>query len=137
MTRSSKYTPRVDEELTREVEAHLRGSPAGSRVEEWREPEPPADGEPGVSAVPQPDPFGRSDRPLELTPEEIEARSRFSRYLPRSVFPAEREQLVRAARAARAPDDVIEQVGRLPADRTFPTAARAWAALGHPLDHRF
>ena len=137
MTRSSKYPPRVDEELTREVEPHLRGSLAGSRAEEWRDPESPADGEPEVSAIPQPDPFGRSDIPLDLTPEEIEARSQFSRHLPRSAFPAGRDALVHAARAAHAPDDVIEQVRHLPADRTFPTAARAWAALGHPLDHRF
>jgi hypothetical protein len=137
MTRSSKHTPRVDEELTREVEAHLRGSPAGSRVEGWREPEPPVDGEPEVSAVPWPDPLARSDRPLELTPEEVEARSRFSRFLPRTVFPAHRETLVRAADAAGAPDDVIEQLRQLPAGRTFLTAARAWAALGHPLDRRF
>ena len=137
MTRSSTHTPRVDEELTREVEAYLRGSPGGSRVEEWREPEAAADGEPEVSAVPQPDPLSRSDRPLELTPQEVEGRSRFSRYLPRGVFPADREALVRAGRAANAPDDVIEQLRRLPAGRTFPTAARAWAALGHPLDHRF
>jgi hypothetical protein len=137
MTRSSKHTPRLDEELTREVESHLRGSPAGSRAEEWREPEPPADGEPEVTAAPQPDPLSRSDKPLDLTPEEVEARARFGRYLPRSAFPAERDALVHAAVRNHAPDDVIEQLRRLPVGRTFPTAARAWAALGHPLDRRF
>src|SRR5258705_10789092 len=97
MTRSSKRTRGVDGELAREVEPHLRGSLAGSRTEEWREPEPPADGDPEVSAIPQPDSLSRSDRPLELTPEEVEARSRFSRFLPRRAFPADRGGLGHAA----------------------------------------
>jgi uncharacterized protein DUF2795 len=134
---SDKHSPRVDDELRHEVDSHVRGSPAGSRAEEWHEPEPPAEGEPEASTTPEPDPYALSDGIIRLTPEEVEARSRFGRYLPRSVFPADRAALLRAAESSYAPDDVLEAVHRLPAGRTFPTAARAWAALGHRLDRRF
>src|SRR5258705_4583193 len=109
MTRSDKHTPRLDDELKREVEGHLQGSPAGSRAEEWREPESPADGEPEVTVAPQSDPVAWSDVPLHLTPNEIEERSRLGRYLPRSAFPADRGRLLPAARRAEAPDGLIEQ----------------------------
>jgi hypothetical protein len=134
---SSKHGPRLDDQLKREVEGHLVGSSAGSRVEEWREPQPPVDGEPEVSAVPQPDSRSRSDVALDMTPDEIEGRSRLGRYLRRTVFPADRARLREAARQAQAPDDVLSELERLPAGETYETVARVWAALGHDLDRRF
>jgi hypothetical protein len=137
MTQSRKHAPRVDDELERQAEAHLKGAPPGGRAEEWREPEPPAEGEPEVGATPQADDLARSDADLHLTPRDIEERSRFSRYLARSAFPAKRKELLRAAREAGAPDDILEDLRRLPTDRIFETPARAWAALGHKIDQRF
>ena len=42
---SDKHAPRKDEELKHELEGMLRGN-RPSRVEEWRDPEPPADDDP-------------------------------------------------------------------------------------------
>jgi hypothetical protein len=134
MTQSRKHAPRVDDELKRGVEGHVQGNPPGGRAEEWREPEPPAEGEPEVTAVPQPDQQVRSDADLPFTPYEIEERSRFTRYLHRGMFPADRREILRAARDAGAPDDLIEDLRRLPTGETFATPARAWAALGHAAD---
>ncbi|HEY7226373.1 MAG TPA: DUF2795 domain-containing protein [Micromonosporaceae bacterium] len=137
MTASRKHAPRVDDDLERQARAHLQGAATGARAEESREPEPPLNGEPEVAAVPEADTQGRSDIPMNLTPYEIEQRSRFSRYLARSTFPADRHELIRAAQAAGAPDDVIDEVRSLPSGVTFENPARAWAALDHRLDQRF
>lgn len=134
---NSKHGPHLDEAMEREVRGHLRGAPAGGRVEEWREPEPSGEEEPDVSAVPRPDRRPVTGVDLVMTDAERERRSRLGTYLHRSVFPADREALIAAARAAHAPDDVMSELERLPHDREFETVARAWAALGHSLDERF
>ncbi len=137
MTQSRKHTPRVDDELERQAQGHLKGSPPGGRAEEWRESETPAEGEPEVSATPHADALSRSAADLHLSPYEIEERSRFSRYLVRSVFPANRGHLLAAAREADAPQDIIEDIRSLPDGEMFETPARAWAAIGHKIDQRF
>jgi hypothetical protein len=137
MSQSRKHAPRVDEELERQAEGHTRGAPPGSRAEEWRESETPMEGEPEVTAAPQGDSLPRSDFPIHLTPYELEERSRFSRFLNRSTFPADRKELIRAARDSGAPDDVMDNLRRLPSGETFENAARAWAALDHKMDRRF
>ena len=137
MTDSSKHPPRVDEDLQRRSQGHLDGAPPGGRAQEWREPEPPAEGEPEVSATPHADSLSRSDVELELSPEELQARSRFGRYFARTSFPARRDQLLHDARQAQAPDDILEALSRLPAHQIFENATRAWAALGHPIGQRF
>ncbi len=137
MTQSRKHAPRMDDELERQVEGHLQGQPGDARVEGWRESEPADDRQPQVSTVPYPDPQSRSDVDLQFTPKEIEDRSRLGQYLPRTLFPANREELLRAAEDAGAPDDVLDEIRTLPADQTVETPARAWAALTHKIDQRF
>src|SRR5690349_6907767 len=111
---SHKHGPRVDDDMKRRVEGHLQASSPGGRAEEWREPAPAAEGEPEVSVEPHPDPQSRSDVELHMTPYEIEERSRFTRYLERGMFPADCRELIRAAKAAGAPDDLVEDLRRLP-----------------------
>ena len=137
MMGNDKHSARMDDRMRSEVEGLLQGSPADGRAEEWRETQSPADGQPEPSAVPEPDDIARSDAGLYLTPDELEQRSRLGRFLHRADFPTDRSGLLATARAARAPDDVLDELGRLPADKTFTTVARMWAALGHKLDRRF
>lgn len=138
MTQSRKHGPRLDDALDREAKAHTTGSPSGSRVEEWREAETPATDEPDVSANLSGDTDSRSDVPMNFSPYEIEQRSRFSRYLNRTTFPANRKELIRAAQEAGAPDDVLDELHQLPSGAVFENAARAWAALDHnKIDRRF
>ena len=51
---SAKHSPRDDERLKQELRGTLQGN-RSSRVEEWRDPEPPADDDPDVpTAGPSP-----------------------------------------------------------------------------------
>ncbi|HEX6873090.1 MAG TPA: DUF2795 domain-containing protein [Micromonosporaceae bacterium] len=134
---SSKHGPRLDDKMEQEVRAHLRGSPAGGRVQEWREPEPTGEAEPDVSAVPRPDRRPATGTRQGMSDAEREGRARLGMYLPRSAFPADRDTLIQAAEDNRAPDDVVEQLTQLPDNHTYDTVARVWAALGHGLDTRF
>ncbi|MCW4353576.1 hypothetical protein ONR57_09740 [Hoyosella sp. YIM 151337] len=44
-----KHSPRVDEELKHEEQSLIQGQgDQSSRVEEWRDPEPPADDDPDL-----------------------------------------------------------------------------------------
>lgn len=106
--------------MEREVRGHLQGSGAGGRAEEWHEPEPAGEDQPDVT---------------EADPRE--ARSRFGRYLPRSVLPADRARLIAAARGSNAPQDVVAELERLDPDRRFRTVAEVWQALGYEADRRF
>lgn len=47
---SAKHGARDDDELKHELEGTVRGN-RSSRVEEWRDPEPPADDDPDVPAA--------------------------------------------------------------------------------------
>lgn len=126
---SSKHSPQVDDDLEREFQTHAKGGPAGSRADEWRDPEAVDDEQPDASWLPE---GARPDgAPPPLTGEELEARSRLGQAIPRSVLPADREALLRAMDEHRAPEEVRAELARLPADRTFATVYEIWEALGH------
>ncbi|HEU4426810.1 MAG TPA: DUF2795 domain-containing protein [Pilimelia sp.] len=126
---NTKHGPRLDEEMEKEVRAHLQGSGAGARAEEWREPEPPGEDQPEVTLIPAGDRPGGA--PGALTAEEAERRSRLGRHLDLSALPADRDGLRRAAAAHQAPDDVLAELDRLPTGVTFQTVTQVWTALGH------
>ena len=73
-------------------------------------------------------------RPIEW--EDLEQRSRLGRFIPRSVLPAQQPALVEAARSAGAPQDVVDELSRLPADREYHTVYDIWDALGHENEPR-
>jgi hypothetical protein len=126
---NTKHGPRVDNEMAKEVEGHLEGSPSSSRAEEWHEPEPAGEDQPESTAVPAGSRPGGA--PAPLTGEEVEQRSQLGRYLPRSVLPADRGRLRQAAAELNAPDEVLDELAQLPEDRQFVTVSEVWAALGH------
>ncbi|MDQ7904194.1 DUF2795 domain-containing protein [Phytohabitans sp. ZYX-F-186] len=125
---NSKHGPRLDDEMAREVRGTVQGV-AGSRVEEWREPEPAGEDQPEATGVPAGD--RRAGAPQGMTDEEVEQRSELGRYLDLSALPADREALRRTAEKNQAPDEVLDELRRLPADRTFETVSEVWAVLGH------
>lgn len=125
---NSKHGPRLDDEMAREVRGIVQGV-AGSRAEEWREPEPAGEDQPEVAEVPAGE--SRAGVPQGMTSEEVERRSELGRYLDLSALPADREALRRTAEKNNAPDEMLDALGRLPADRTFETVSEVWAALGH------
>jgi hypothetical protein len=137
MTSSDKHAPRVDDDLKHEIGSRAQTAPTTSRAQEQRDPTATENGDPQAASVPEPDSQARSDTDLQYSPAEIDDRSRLGRYLPRTAFPADKARLLKAAKAANAPDTVLNELGRLPEHQKFATAARVWAALGHDIDHRF
>lgn len=132
---SSKHGPRLDEQMAHEVQAQVQGNPSGARGEQWHQPEPAADGEPDPSGIPH----GHYGTPTgdDRDPDLRDERATIGSYLPRGVFPADREALLKAARENRAPDDVLEQLNRLPTGQDFPDAQKLWEALDMSSGPRF
>ena len=128
---SSKHGPRVDEELEREVSGTVQGT-AGSRIEEWRQPEPAGEDQRESTTAPTGEPGDyRVGTPKGMTPGEVEQRSRLGRYINLTALPGDRETLRRNARENDAPGDVLAQLDQLPDGTEFQTVSEVWAALGH------
>jgi hypothetical protein len=116
--------------MQREVQGHTRGGPAGSRTTEWRDQEGVDEEAPSASWLPE----GAHPQGTQppLTGEEVEARSRLGRAIPRSVLPADRKALLAAVDRAEVPQDIRDALrARLPANRTYGTVYEIWEALGH------
>jgi hypothetical protein len=125
---NSKHGPRLDEEMGREVKGTIQ-STAGGRAEEWREPEPAGEDQPGVTRAPGND--TRTGTPQGMTSEEVEQRSVLGRFILLSALPGDRESLRLSAEENEAPDAVLAQLDQLPPDTQFETVSEVWAALGH------
>lgn len=129
MERGTKHGHQLDDELARQARSYTQGaSPAANRAEEDLEQEPPGDDQPEPTMIPEgPRPEGA---PEPLTGEELEARSRLGRAIPRTALPGEREALMQAARSHDAPPDILAELARLPQDQVFHTVYEVWEALG-------
>lgn len=119
---STHHSPRVDEELHKETESLLRGSPVEARAEDWRRAEPPADGEPLPDA--------------RVTVDDVELRSLLAISLRPSAFPGDRAGLLAVAEEEHAEDRVLDWLGSLPATQTFPNVEAVWEALGGTKEQR-
>lgn len=120
-----KHNPRMDEELAHEVASLTHGAPVEARSRDFRMQEDPGPGE-RIDAGHRPD----VEMPGALSEEEVEQRSRFARYVTAASFPAHRLELLQAALAAEAPDDVTALINRLPDAVRFDNVQQAWQALG-------
>jgi len=129
--RSTKHGPRLDEQMEHEVEGMLRAE-RSTRAEEWRDPEPSAEGDPDVDA----DPAGTlvGGTPVGMTPDAVEARAELARWLDRADFPATGPELVEAARDHRAPDAVAAELAKLPAGESYERIGDVVRALGYPTE---
>ena len=126
--RSTKHSPRVDEELEHEVQGLLKAE-RGTRAEEWREGEPSAEGDPDVDA----DPAGTlvGGTPVGMDADSVVARAELARWLTRAAFPGDRDALVEAALDARAPDAVVEELRKLPEGQSYERIGDVARALGY------
>jgi len=129
--RSTKHSPRVDENLEHELQGTLRAE-RSTRSEEWREVEPQAEGDPDVDA----DPAGTltGGTPVGMTPDAVVARAELARWLTRAPFPGSRSDLIEAARGHQAPDAVVAELERLPEGETFERIGDVVRALGYPTE---
>ena len=129
--RSTKHSPRVDDELEHEMQGMLRGEHA-NRAVEWREVEPQAEGDPDIHRVP--DGAFTGGTPVGMTPDAVTARAELARWLDRADFPATGSGLVEAAREHRAPDAVVAELGRLPEGDSYERMGDVVRALGYPTE---
>ncbi|NEK59691.1 DUF2795 domain-containing protein [Geodermatophilus sabuli] len=129
--RSTKHSPRVDEELEHEIQGMLKGDHA-TRAHEWREVEPVAEGEPDLTA----DPAGTlvGGTPVGMDADAVVARAELARWLVRADFPNTGPDLVEAARDHRAPDAVVAELERLPEGETYERIGDVVRALGYPTE---
>jgi hypothetical protein len=129
--RSTKHSPRVDEQLDHELEGMVRSGHA-TRAEEWRETEPSAEGDPDVDT----DPAGTltGGTPVGMDADAVEARAEIARWLDRADFPSTGADLTEAARGHQAPDAVVAVLGRLPEGETFERVGDVVRALGYPTE---
>jgi hypothetical protein len=129
--RSTKHSPRVDEELEHEIQGMVRGGHS-TRAEEWRDPEPVAEGEPDIDAVPTGSYVGGT--PVGMDADAVEARAELARWLDRADFPSSGPDLVEAALDHRAPDAIVAELRRLPEGETFERIGDVVRALGYPTE---
>jgi Protein of unknown function (DUF2795) len=123
-----KVGPLRDDYLKQETRGEVQGGHA-NRTEEWREPEPPGEDQPDATWAPE---GGRGGVPPGETPEGIEVRSELARHLDRATFPTDRAGLLAHLSGHNAPDRLLDEVSRLPADARFSALADVLAALGLP-----
>ena len=129
--RSTKHSARVDEQLEHELEGTLRANRT-TRTEEWRDPEPGAEGDPDVDRR-----SGGDARRWDaggMDPEAVEARAELARWLVRHDFPSTGAELVERARDHRAPDAIVAELERLPADQSYERIGDVVRALGYPTE---
>ena len=129
--RSTKHSPRVDDDLEHETQGMMKAERA-TRAEEWREVEPQAEGDPAVDA----DPAGTltGGTPVGMDADAVTVRAELARWLTRAPFPGGRDDLVEAARDHRAPDAVVSELERLPEGHTFGQIGDVVRALGYPTE---
>jgi hypothetical protein len=131
MRGSDKHGPRVDEQMKHDTASLVQGQAGSgdSRVEEFRDQEGPAEGEPEVGDISRdaPLPGGMDDGALR-------ERSDIARHLNRDAFPGDRDALVASAEGNFAPEWVVTELRSLPEGRTFETVEEVWETLGGPPD---
>jgi hypothetical protein len=132
---SDKHSPRIDEGLEQDTRPLTQGAPMEARADGAREQEGAADDEPTTDALLTGDLHPEETQEALLDHDEAEARSKIASFLRPSVWPADREALVRCARELHAPPDVVQQLGRLP-DGTFTHTEAVWEALGGRVEFR-
>ena len=132
---SDKHSPRIDDGLAHDTRPLTQGAPLESRADEARQQEGAGDDEPTTDALLTGDVHGEQSQDTLLDHDDAEARSRLAAYLRPSVWPADREALLRCAEELNATRDVLDQLRRLP-DGTFSHTEAVWEALGGKVEYR-
>jgi hypothetical protein len=68
--------------------------------------------------------------PTGTDPGDVERRAALAEALGKEVWPADRDRLLAKAEESSAPDAVLAQLGRLPADEQFTNVQDVARALG-------
>lgn len=132
---SDKHSPRVDEAMEHETRGMVQ-SGRETRSEQWHSAEPAGEDQPDVDLAPHTTLHG--GLPDGLSEDDLRLRSELASYLGKEIWPAGQAVLTDKAREQNAPDDVVDQLQRLPTGAVFGNVQDVWSALqgGHE-SHRF
>jgi hypothetical protein len=132
---SDKHSARMDEALESEVSGMVRAG-RETRGQQWNSAEPSGEDQPDVDRAP--DSTLAGGVPDGMTEHDVEQRAAIASYLGKEVWPAGSEVLVAKATELGAPDDVVDQLRRLPDSAVFDNLQDVWQALqGGTEAHRF
>ena len=132
---SDKHSPRVDDALGAEVEGMMR-SGRETRGQQWHSAEPSGEDQPDVDLAP--DGTLAGGVPDGMTEGDVEQRAQIAAYLGKEVWPAGSQALTAKATELGAPEDVLDQLRRLPPSAVFDNLQDVWQALqGGTEAHRF
>jgi hypothetical protein len=129
--RSTKHSPRVDEDLEHETQGMMKAERA-TRSEEWREVEPQAEGDPDIDLSPDGTLVGGT--PAGMDADAVTQRAELARWLDRADFPNTGSGLVESARGHHAPDAVVAELARLPEGDSYERVGDVVRALGYPTE---
>jgi hypothetical protein len=132
---SDKHSARMDEALAGEVAGMMRAG-RETRGQQWNSAEPSGEDQPDVDLAP--DVTLSGGVPDGMTADDVEARAGIAMYLGKEVWPAGSQALLAKAEELNAPDDVLDQLRRLPETAVFDNVQAVHQALqGGTEAHRF
>lgn len=132
---SSKHGARMDEALEAEVHGMMTAN-RETRGEQWNTAEPSGEDQPDVDLAP--DGTLAGGVPDGMTEVDVEQRALIAACLGKEVWPAGSLALLAKARELQAPDQVLDQLQRLPDSAVFVNVQQVWQALqGGTESHRF
>lgn len=126
-SRSDKHGPLHDDKLSAQVEGLIRGGHS-THAEEWKDPEPPGEDQPGVALAPPGN--HEAGTPPGMDERDVELRSTLAVYLPPSTWPADRDGLLARLAEEYAPDWVVDLVRGLPSNEKYQNVQQLSQALG-------
>jgi hypothetical protein len=128
---SNPVSRRKDDEIKHELQGYLK-SGQHTHAEDAVDPEPGADDDVRPdSSGPVPPPGPERER-AEQEVEDRELHRDLARRLDRTVFPADRDSLVRALEERQAPDFLVRAARDLPEEGVYHNAHEVVAALRGP-----
>ncbi|GAA4673639.1 hypothetical protein GCM10023347_29690 [Streptomyces chumphonensis] len=104
------------------------------RADESREAEPSGEDQPETDRAPGTTLTGGT--PPGMGADDVELRNELARHLGISVYPAERDAVLRTLRGNNAPDRLVDLAARLPAGHTFGNVQDIMRALGLGTEQR-
>ncbi|HUQ40565.1 MAG TPA: DUF2795 domain-containing protein [Acidimicrobiales bacterium] len=125
MVRETKHSPRLDEQLKHEGDAHTR---------EDLLKETAGDGEPDLDLSKRPDLDLRQG--LGIDADAAEQRAELARHLTLAHFPADRDALIAVAEADFCPPGLVQRLRSFPAGEQFQNVQAVWAAMGGEVEGR-
>ncbi|GGX09613.1 DUF2795 domain-containing protein [Streptomyces noursei] len=122
-----KTGPARDDMMKKQLRSQLTMD-RSLRADENRELEPAGEDQP--VAAPSPESVYRGGTPHGMSERDVGVRSELAQYLGRSLYPAERNDIIRTLRSNHAPDRLVTMAEQLPAHHRYGNVQGIAESLG-------